>query len=1074
MIHQELLRRAVVNRHPIMQQFVETLAPQVLIAFSRIPALGGSGGKLPGERDPMLPPEAVEYTDQERQRFASNPDQSLAAHLFNGIFAGAHMAEILPPEKQLRDLEWQVWILGFIVHDYTKVHGIKIDAGRIPSIRNIVADMGDRLRFDVFLPDWKQYLDDVVFLAQNTQTVQGANLNWSLFPNLQLRERRLFILRDLAAFADVLVHITRPSDVVERDSRGRNTAQNLRTKLGVLFGAGQIPRLTYHQLTDVRGLLSNVINNALMRALEQQGCQPYLFFPDGVVYIVTTDQPANLETATLIDALWSEVGATLAGVDENESQPEDDTNVGETETIEGGLRINRTKDYMKVPPVLYELLSPGMLLLAGRQAAMRIRTPLAAERLGAEISDQRGIDSARLSAKEKKEMFAELGTTFMQDQGLSTDARVDQLAEFLGFIWRRMLRHWFPKSDWATRLLLDILELNEEISLERAEAARSGTPTGWFYVAARYIQTHSLEPDQLEKEMEAIGEKVLHFLDQHGHKPSTDGRFQTAFYDYVESVLTVDGQTLATITTLSNRFTLELQQYTERKASNKVVCSLCSSPYEARQQDKSEVIFKPQQYSNKTRLDTSTVVRGICPICAIEMMLRQVQQGMRAGSSQDEKPVTLFLYPTYFFTAETAQVIHNFVNLLRDLHMPDLIFNHLGRNGFTLDVLAMYENFVALDPADPSLIRRSLQTPTFSERDPASLFFFSFRAPIKKEKLTDTDAWIEPIFYALALPLLLDIKVVASTSFIPIYKSGAEFQSTVILDGPHSFTQYVLDYRDIRIDHIEPSLWRLLRLYELHLDVFKKSGSGKREDLHWGMLNAVAKDIATDPYYVFSYYDRKQRKPKEENDQNKNKKRGKNKAKANAQPETSSSGGIPPYMVDRYIAIYTQLGGETDMGFIEKLVDDYAQFYRADSKHLDSAYTILRPLGTAIDVTKNSSPDTEEDDLLLLIAGTINDEMGRVRHDPATSGGFDPIWFDKSRGSPSERLNLSMQAIHAFTSDFIKYLFNGYCKGNRGILRERANRIRSAAHFYYLANYARTERQPKADQNPTTATATKE
>ncbi len=52
------------------------------------------------------------------------------------------------------------------------------------------------------------------------------------------------------------------------------------------------------------------------------------------------------------------------------------------------------------------------------------------------------------------------------------------------------------------------------------------------------------------------------------------------------------------------------------------------------------------------------------------------------------------------------------------------------------------------------------------------------------------------------------------------------------------------------------------------------------------------------------------------------------------------------------------------MSFIAQLVDDYAAFYRADYAHLDSAYTVLRPLGTAIDVTKNSSPDTDEEDLV--------------------------------------------------------------------------------------------------------------
>ncbi|NJO82497.1 MAG: type I-D CRISPR-associated protein Cas10d/Csc3 [Blastochloris sp.] len=145
---------------------------------------------------------------------------------------------------------------------------------------------------------------------------------------------------------------------------------------------------------------------------------------------------------------------------------------------------------------------------------------------------------------------------------------------------------------------------------------------------------------------------------------------------------------LAPVKAQHDRFVRELQNYTERKAKNKVQCSLCSSPYEARQQDKSEVLFKPQQYSNKTRLDTSTVVRGICPICALELMLRQVLQNMRPGTAQDEKPITLWLYPTYFFTAETARIMHQFINQLRDLSLLRMIFSHLERHGFELAALA--------------------------------------------------------------------------------------------------------------------------------------------------------------------------------------------------------------------------------------------------------------------------------------------------------------------------------------------------------------------------------------------------
>lgn len=1045
MIFQDLLRRAVAGRHRVLQQFVDTLAPHVLIAFSHKPALGGSGHP-PVDHTIALPPEAIVYTEEVYRRFSeTNPDQSLSAHIINGIFAGARIAELLPEDKQFNDTEWQVWLLGFIVHDYTKVYGIALDAEHIPVACTLVERLGTDLHFDDFCANWKQYLQDIVFIAQNTQKVQGANLNIHAYPDAQLHFLRLDTLRLVASFADVLVHITRPSDVAQRDDRGRNTAQNLRTTLGILFGIGKTPRLFYHQLTDVRGLISNLINNAIMHEFERQGYIPYLFFPDGVVYLDVKREDILLDRESLIQSLWHHVGNTLAGMSSEKQEDSSDADTvtedqNEADEPDGGLRITRTKDYMKVPPVLNELLAPESLIAAGRSAALRIRTSLCSERIGSEVCTEQDIDTSGLSQKDKKELFARVGLEAMQKQGLPADVRVDQLAEYLGFIWRRLLRTWFPKSDWATTLLLEILELQDDISPERAEAQRSGTPTGWFYVAARYMQIHSLSQDGLIERMDEIGMRVLAFLKEQQMSPPDIGRFKEAFCDYVGSIVNVNGTILTPAESIHEHFIQEFQSYCERKENNKVQCSLCSSPYEAHQQDKSEVLFKPQQYSNKTRLDTSTVVRGICPICALEMMLRQVQQGMLAGKAQDEKPITLFLYPTYFFTPETAQVVHDFINRLRDLNVPDLLFSHLGKQGWNFQTFASYDTFVVTDTdiADSSLTQWTLRTPRFSERDPASLFFFSMRPAMKNP--TDTDAWIVPVLYTLALPLLLDVKVVATSSFVPIYGSGADFRETSILDAPHHFVRYIPGIDTFRIDELLPALWKLLRLYELHLDVFAES-----KDMKWGWITTLAKDIVTDPYFVFQYYDRKQRASKDK-PQKKEK-----KSRAKAKTETSSGDGVSRFVVQRYYSIYETLGGKKDMGFIGRLVDAYATFYRA--RNLKAAHDILRPLVTSIEVVVESDPKTERDDLHLLVAGAVNDDQERVRNDPKNTGGFDPITTNKEIVDYKERLVLSREKIAAFVDLFLTEAFEGYCNKDRGILRERANRIRSAARFYYLAHY---------------------
>src|SRR5438552_1909084 len=70
MIHQELLRRALTTRHPALHDFVETLAPTLLVRFSGVPALGGSADIELDEDETILPPEAIPLTQRDRETFS--------------------------------------------------------------------------------------------------------------------------------------------------------------------------------------------------------------------------------------------------------------------------------------------------------------------------------------------------------------------------------------------------------------------------------------------------------------------------------------------------------------------------------------------------------------------------------------------------------------------------------------------------------------------------------------------------------------------------------------------------------------------------------------------------------------------------------------------------------------------------------------------------------------------------------------------------------------------------------------------------------------------------------------------
>jgi CRISPR-associated protein Csc3 len=1032
MLIQELFRRAVINRCQVMQDIAEILIPAIIREFAAVPALGGSEKPLivhEPELQELLDKIPV-YTAEERQRFSARGfDQSLSTHLINGLFAGMRLAERLPEHKEIDATGLRIWALGYTVHDYTKAYGRNVGAGQLPIIRQLVSRLGVKLEFNRFMSDWLLYLDDIVFIAQNTQTVQGANLNLRDY-QLRLDKHQRETMRMLSSVTDLLVHITSPSDVFFRDVRGRDLAYNLRQKLDALFSTELAPRLAYHKLLEVRGLLSNLINNALIDVLSKQEYEPFLFFPEGVIYLAPQNAQARIDLASLTKAAWDRIAKVLTGGRQMNDEDEEE---------EEGLKMKRTKDYMKVPPVLYELLSLEALVEAGRHVAMAIRNSKTAARFGAEQAEERGLDTRRLSQKEKEELYTAIGLAWAKEQALPTDVRIDQLAEYLAFLYRRIFAELVPEPLEVTKMLLDVLDLAGEIPPERAERQRGGTPTGWFYVAARYLQLHAgMTPEELEEILKSLAARSLQFIEANELVLPGGGKTEQIFQEYARRMIEVDGQLVGrSKETIQDQFASELQGYLRSKELNKVVCSLCASPYEAQEQDASTVLFKPQQYSNKSPLNRSRLLRGICPICSLEMMLRLVQQGLPSKSTQEKQAINLYLYPTYFFTTETAEVVKQFSNRLQNLNLYRLIFSHLEKQGFSYQSLLTYGDFVVDEDDSNAALTHPFWKPQYSDEDQAALFFITLR-PLGR-KLTETDTWIHPTFYALALPLLLGVKCVATPSFASLYTSASDFHETVRIDGVHEFAKYILSKESFRIDETSENVERLLRIYSLLIDVY-----GDESGPHWGQLTNVAKDLETDPLYVFQYFDRRQRRSVED--------KKKSKGKESRPPaDTLRNNGISLQDQQRYLGIYCAIGGNEDMDFIGRLVEAYAQFYRAAFDKQDSAYAVLRPLGTAIKVVVDSDPRIGAEDLLLLVAGAVNDDQERVRADQAE--GFDPIITNKELGDYGTRLVLSRQKIEDFARSVINDCFVAYCDSDRAVLRERTNRIRSAARFYYLTHY---------------------
>lgn len=279
------------------------------------------------------------------------------------------------------------------------------------------------------------------------------------------------------------------------------------------------------------------------------------------------------------------------------------------------------------------------------------------------------------------------------------------------------------------------------------------------------------------------------------------------------------------------------------------------------------------------------------------------------------------------------------------------------------------------------------------------LCFFGMKAGKEND---DTSTWAMPAFLALALPLVTNTKVVISEMSLPLFSSGHDFRETVSFDAPHPYLDRLLKEKRIRVNQLLSKLNLLASIYRVNLDTYADRGRP-----NWKYLGSIARDLDTDPLFLFSYLKKQQR-----------------------------GDSLYAGSVDLYIHIFEKTL-EEDLSIIQQCVDRYTVFYRGGYQ----AHSILKPVDTVAKAIINSPLDIEEDDLLWQIQGELKNWMDRVRNRQAVGRAM--FW-----GKDIDTQEAS--AIREFVSYFYNEVFQHYCQGERGILRSRINRFKDGCEAYYV------------------------
>src|SRR6266571_855774 len=925
----------------VSRAFIEHMLPAMMEHYAVCSAKGGDHTQH------------ARLDEETKRKFAEKADQSMMSHQLNGIFPVMRLLNILESEHLGRvpftEVERQVYILSYLMHDVDKIADVRDvptkSRADIERAKDLIAEELRKCNVAAFFPDYAAYLEDIAFLVVNTQEKHGTHLNTFLW-QLQLPERRISLLRSLCTYSDLIAYlIASPAAILTDEARRLTSILSELSDNQLVF--------SYHQLREVRGLLTNVINNGLVHLFIEgrEGIWPYLFFSDGVVYIKRKSLQFALTTEQIVDAVRKQLREICAE---------------RVRTTAPGFKFS-IQGIAKHPGYYFEFLS-----------LEEYATLLARYTISRTTNDITAIPMTKLrQMQESGEIAADLPMDFPSDK------RAGMVARFLSVIFVTMLGMLDKKQnslrEQVTERVIEHLGLQAYWAQAQTIPNKGGVEYRWFWLGACYLRDH---PGITEYEgegnlLDTFNSTLQLIIKLAGEelRKQMPQKYLSHLTSYLDSIVEVPAAMRAG--GVLPDFQGELARYAGAKSKGrKLICTLCNSAYPTEEQSDNAVLFQPWVYKNKLSLYAGKNAGGVCAICALELVLRQIlQKGqLRLTGSKFEALKTKYLavYPNFFFTPETGAMVQGILDQLQDINFFSIRRQLAGRDISVSDLLTL-DVFAAPNKA------KTPQVPTYDddngdgdnesngdeEREEAKpaqgetsdrryikygypkdsypgLCFFGMRASSDDD---DTSAWAMPAFLALALPLVTNTKVVISEMSLPLFASGHDFRETVIFDAPPPYLDRLLEEKRVRVNEVLQKLRILSSVYQVNLDTYAKQGKPE-----WKHLSGIARDVETDPLFLFSYLRKQQR--------------------------SANRDALRLNDVLRYIGIYKEmLDLEDDLGYIQDCVDRYTVFYRGGYQ----SHSMLKPVDIVAKAIINSPLNIEEDDLLWQIQGELKNWLDRVR-----------------------------------------------------------------------------------------------
>ncbi len=716
-------------------------------------------------------------------------EQSHFAHIVNGVFGLTKLIQFLVMEQvflpRLNETTFRKALALYTPHDLHKSQDYEQFAHSdlaIPLSR--ARQEYERLNLSHFIE-----IDDHLLRHANVHS-RSPRQGDALLSN----DPDVHFLWLLVRIADTLASIESPQ-------KGISSLKNYMQKLtGPAFADPPLGVYTFcfHELKDIRGVLTNSIHNAVAQHLHNKfALYPLLFFATGTLYVGPHIE--NIDSNSIILATVDEVLATLAQSGDRVS------------AIQDGLRRQRF-DFQRY---VYSFASAEKLLETVYEDTIQAKpNPKIA------LSEIDGLVANR------QELPPEWRDT-VEDrfQIKLTDPKEDQLFNEQWFLVRRYLLfvdtllrdlnpdgnrlNWFLKTFDIPKIVADNLQT------ERGIWGRGGIGKYVLIIAYHFLRG----PSFIERPAEARPtEEVLARLHQQivtaMKAVDTQAGRQTAVakLGFRADLTTYLNETLHfsfSPTTQLDDDALSTYAAIKRKGHTKYLCSLCNRPSQAGQELRTGILDDFGRVFSNRVLPASEAPgknRSWCPICHLEFIFRKLTgMGLPSGAHyKNSRRIYMYVLPTFSFTSEHLRLFRKLLasfqkvtNIgVRDYGPDDKGIPRYWLERRTLDPEWLEDLQSALEKTADKLANwggRDFVGERISMGRAIGQPHYYLIEWIKAARETESDdsriatrteAWAKAIFVSTIISGLTSCKVyVTERSYLPVSDTTA-LKATITLDSP--------------------------------------------------------------------------------------------------------------------------------------------------------------------------------------------------------------------------------------------------------------------------------------------------